>query len=99
MDKGSLSLEEIADQLIEGNITPEEAERLSRDALSSNDNVVEDINTASSISSKEMSLEIPDELVLENLNEALEKAILDEEYELAAKLRDRIKQLEKKSIS
>ena len=46
-----------------------------------------------------MSLEIPDELVLENLNEALEKAILDEEYELAAKLRDRIKQLEKKSIS
>ena len=62
-------------------------------------NIVEDINTASSITSKEISLEIPDESVLENLNEALEEAITDEEYELAAKLRDRIKQLEKKSIS
>ena len=32
-------------------------------------------------------------------NEALEKAILEEEYEVAARLRDRIKQLEKKSTS
>ena len=30
-------------------------------------------------------------------NEALEKAVSEEEYEIAARLRDRIKQLEKKS--
>ena len=34
---------------------------------------------------------------IENLAEALEKAISEEEYEVAARLRDRIKQLEKKS--
>ena len=36
--------------------------------------------------------------VIENLAEALEKAISEEEYEVAARLRDRIKQLEKKSM-
>ena len=40
-----------------------------------------------------------EETVLENLNEALEKAITEEEYEVAARLRDRIKQLEKESTS
>jgi bifunctional DNase/RNase len=41
--------------------------------------------------------EMDDGLVIENLSEALEKAISEEEYEVAARLRDRIKQLEKKS--
>ena len=43
--------------------------------------------------------ESSEETVLENLNEALEKAITEEEYEVAARLRDRIKQLEKESTS
>ena len=43
--------------------------------------------------------ESSEEGVLENLTEALEKAVADEEYEVAARLRDRIKQLEKKLSS
>ena len=51
------------------------------------------------INSKSNKFETSEEIVLENLNEALEKAISEEEYEVAARLRDRIKQLEKKSTS
>ena len=51
------------------------------------------------LSSAELSNEISDETVLENLNEALEKAVSDEEYEMAARLRDRIKILVKQSTS
>ena len=51
------------------------------------------------VSSKELTKETSEEMVLENLNEALEKAVSEEEYEVAARLRDRIKQLEKKSAS
>ena len=36
-----------------------------------------------------------DELSLKKLNKALEKAILEEEYENAAEIRDKIKSLEK----
>jgi len=49
------------------------------------------------VSSDELSKEAADGMVIENLAEALEKAISEEEYEVAARLRDRIKQLEKKS--
>ena len=53
---------------------------------------------AETISSDELLKETADEgAVIENLAEALEKAISEEEYEVAARLRDRIKQLEKKS--
>ena len=75
---------------------------VSDDVMSSvsSDKIISDSDSSvSSMSSKEISREISEELVLDNLNEALDKAILDEEYELAAKLRDRIKQLEKKSIT
>ena len=49
-------------------------------------------------SSDELLKETADEgSAIENLAEALEKAISEEEYEVAARLRDRIKQLEKKS--
>jgi len=49
-------------------------------------------------SSDELLKETADEgSAIENLAEALEKAISEEEYEVAAQLRDRIKQLEKKS--
>ena len=41
--------------------------------------------------------ETEEEMSLVNLNEALEKAILDEEYEVAANLRDRIKRIGNKS--
>ena len=51
------------------------------------------------ITSEELSQETSEGSVLDNLNEALEKAVADEEYEVAARLRDRIKQLEKKSTS
>ena len=54
---------------------------------------------AQPVSSEELSKEATEETVLENLNEALEKAISEEEYEVAARIRDRIKQLEKKSTS
>ena len=54
---------------------------------------------AEHITSEELTKEASEETVLENLNEALEKAVSEEEYEVAARLRDRIKQLEKKSTS
>ena len=64
---------------------------------------IENFNSESeiheAITSDEISEEINEESVLENLNEALEKAVLEEEYEVAARIRDRIKQLEKKSTS
>ena len=53
---------------------------------------------AETVSSDELLKETTDEgSARENLTEALEKAISEEEYEVAARLRDRIKQLEKKS--
>ena len=53
---------------------------------------------AETVSSDELVKETSDEgSAIENLAEALEKAISEEEYEVAARLRDRIKQLEKKS--
>ena len=67
--------------------------------VASIENLADDNEMSNVVTSKELSGELSEELVLENLNEALEKAIRDEEYELAARLRDRIKQLEKKSIS
>ncbi len=54
---------------------------------------------AEHVTSEELTKEASEETVLENLNEALEKAVSEEEYEVAARLRDRIKQLEKKSTS
>ena len=55
---------------------------------------------AETVSSDELLKETTDEgSAIENLSEALEKAISEEEYEGAARLRDRIKQLEKKSTS
>ena len=53
---------------------------------------------AETVSSDELLKGTTDESsAIENLSEALEKAISEEEYEVAARLRDRIKQLEKKS--
>ena len=53
---------------------------------------------AETVSSDKLLKETADEgSAIENLAEALEKAISEEEYEVAARLRDRIKQLEKKS--
>ena len=52
---------------------------------------------AETVSLDELSKEESVGSVIENLAEALEKAISEEEYEVAARLRDRIKQLEKKS--
>ena len=53
---------------------------------------------AETVSSDELLKATADEgSAIENLAEALEKAISEEEYEVAARLRDRIKQLEKKS--
>ena len=64
---------------------------------------IDDFSTESEvpepITSQELTKEASEETALENLNEALEKAITEEEYEVAARLRDRIKQLEKKSTS
>ena len=51
------------------------------------------------VTSEELALEVTEDTVLENLNEALEKAVAEEEYEVAARIRDRIRQLEKKSTS
>ena len=51
------------------------------------------------VATKDISYDISEQAILENLNEALEKAVGEEEYEVAARLRDRIKQLEKKSTS
>ena len=63
------------------------------------DNYSSESQTAESITSVDLTKESSEETVLDNLNEALEKAITEEEYEVAARLRDRIKQLEKKSTS
>ncbi len=63
------------------------------------DNFSTESEVAEPITSEEFTKEKSGETVLENLNEALEKAITEEEYEMAAKLRDRIKQLEKESTS
>ena len=53
---------------------------------------------AETVTSDELLKETADEgSAIENLAEALEKAISEEEYEVAARLRDRIKQLERKS--
>ena len=53
---------------------------------------------ADTVPSDELLKETTDEgSAIESLSEALEKAISEEEYEVAARLRDRIKQLEKKS--
>jgi len=61
------------------------------------DNYLTGGEIAESVSSDELSKEATDSSVIENLAEALEKAIFEEEYEVAARLRDRIKQLERKS--
>ena len=62
-------------------------------------NFSKESEVAETVTSEDLSYEISEETVLENLNEALVKAVSDEEYEVAARLRDRIKQLEKKSTS
>ena len=64
---------------------------------SENIDVNENREVPQHITSEEMVNEPSEESMLENLNDALEKAISEEEYEVAARLRDRIKQLEKKS--
>ena len=63
------------------------------------DNFSTESEVAEPITSEELTKEESGESVLENLNEALEKAITEEEYEMAARLRDRIKQLKKESTS
>jgi len=63
------------------------------------ENYNKESEVAEAVTSENLSYEISEEMVLENLNEALEKAVLEEEYEVAARLRDRIRQLEKKSTS
>ena len=63
------------------------------------DNFSTESEAVESVTSEKLTKESSEEIVLENLNEALEKAITEEEYEVAARLRDRIKQLEKKSTS
>ena len=63
------------------------------------DNFSTESEVAEPITSEELTKEESGETVLDNLNEALEKAITEEEYEMAARLRDRIKQLEKESTS
>ena len=63
------------------------------------DNLTSGSEVAEHVTSEELTKEASEETVLENLNEALEKAVSEEEYEVAARLRDRIKQLEKKSTS
>ena len=63
------------------------------------DNFSTESEVAEPITSEALTKEESGESVLENLNEALEKAITEEEYEMAARLRDRIKQLEKESTS
>ena len=74
-------------------VSDEVMDRAGIDNFSTESEVVEPII------SEELTKEESGESVLENLNEALEKAITEEEYEMAARLRDRIKQLEKESTS
>jgi hypothetical protein len=73
-------------------VSDEVMERAGIDNYSTGGEVTEPLSS-DDLSKKEMD----DESVIENLSEALEKAISEEEYEVAARLRDRIKQLEKKS--
>ena len=63
------------------------------------DNFTGESEVAEAVTSEDLSYEISEETVLENLSEALEKAVSEEEYEVAARLRDRIKRLEKKSTT
>ena len=63
------------------------------------DNYSTESEVGEPVTSEKLTKESSEEIVLENLNEALEKAITEEEYEVAARLRDRIKQLEKESTS
>ena len=63
------------------------------------DNFTTDSDVAEPVNSEGLFIETSEEVVLGNLNEALEKAVSEEEYEVAARLRDRIRQLEKKSTS
>ena len=64
------------------------------------DNLTTESEVPEPVTSEELlTKEFPADTVLENLNDALEKAISEEEYEIAARLRDRIKQLEKESAS
>ena len=73
-------------------VSDEVMERAGIDNYSTGGEVVE------TVSSDDLSKEESAGSVIENLAEALEKAISEEEYEVAARLRDRIKQLEKKSM-
>ena len=73
-------------------VSDEVMERAGIDDYSSGGEVAE------TVSLDELSKEESAGSVIENLAEALEKAISEEEYEVAARLRDRIKQLEKKSM-
>ena len=79
--------------LMGDDVSDEVMDRAGIDNFSTESEVVEPIT------SEELTKEESGESVLENLNEALEKAITEEEYEMAARLRDRIKQLEKESTS
>ena len=55
-----------------------------------------DIDVLSYNNSENLSnLDINSNEIIDNLYSALEKAINDEEYEVAAKIRDRIKQIDK----
>ena len=63
------------------------------------ENFIEDSEVIQTVTSEELIQKVSEESVLENLNEALEKAVSEEEYEIAARLRDRIKQLDKRSTS
>ena len=55
-----------------------------------------DIDVLSYNNSENLSnLDINSNEIIDNLHSALEKAINDEEYEVAAKIRDRIKQIDK----
>ena len=73
-------------------VSEEVMERAGIDNFSTGSEITE------TVSSDELLKETADEgSAIENLAEALEKAISEEEYEVAARLRDRIKQLEKKS--
>jgi len=73
-------------------VSDEVMERAGIDNYSTGGEVVE------TVSSDDLLKEESAGSVIENLAEALEKAISEEEYEVAARLRDRIKQLEKKSM-
>ena len=73
-------------------VSDEVMERAGIDNFSTGSEITE------TVSSDELLKETNDEgSAIDSLAEALEKAILEEEYEVAARLRDRIKQLEKKS--